>query len=238
MPDGLLDKLSETQVRDLFAWMMSGGPTLTTSGHEHGDELPTVILLGDSIRIGYQKAVARQLHGKATVWSPQENGQHTVYTLQQIDKWIMGRDAKVVHINVGLHDLFLSSKTDQPRHSLETYSANLRKIFAKLKQLTDAQIIFALTTPVDELRQASSETYKRVVRRNPDVVTYNRRAVEIAEESGILVNDVHAVALEIGVKAAIRDDGVHLTPKGVDVVGKQVARRVMSALNRQVSEAH
>ncbi|MEO2016935.1 MAG: PVC-type heme-binding CxxCH protein [Fuerstiella sp.] len=235
MPDGLLDKLSETQVRDLFAWMMSSGPAYTTSKHEHGDDLPTVILLGDSIRIGYQKAVAAQLHGKATVWSPQENGQHTVYTLQQLEKWIRGRDAAVVHINVGLHDLFLSSKTDQPRYSLETYSANLRRIFARLKQLTDAEIIFALTTPVDEQRQASSETYRRVVRRNPDIVTYNRRAVEIANECGVRINDIHAVALDIGVETAIRDDGVHLTAQGVDVVGQQVARSVLLVLNGQSS---
>lgn len=54
----------------------------------------------------------------------------------------------------------------------------------KLRQLTDAKIIFALTTPVIESRQAASEGYKRVVRREADVVKYNAKAAQIASEMG------------------------------------------------------
>ena len=236
MPDGLLGKLSDRQVSDLFAWMMSSGPAEFVARHEHRDELPTVILLGDSIRIGYQKTVAAELHGQAKVWSPKENGKDTGYTLEHLGKWIEGREASVVHINAGLHDLFLSSKTGRPRHSPDVYVTNLRKIFAELIRLTDAEVIFALTTPVDEQRQASSETYSRVVRRNSDIAAYNRRAVEVAAEFGVRINDLHAVA--VGVTDGLRDDGVHLSAKGVDVVGKQVAHNVLSVLNERHPEAH
>jgi lysophospholipase L1-like esterase len=196
-----------------------------------GDRLPLVILLGDSIRINYQGTVKSELEGKVAVWSPNENCAHSLHTLQNLEKWVKGRNASVVHINVGLHDLFLSSKTDRPRHSIEVYSTNLGKIFAKLKELTDAQIVFALTTPVDEQRQASSETYKRVVRRNPDIVRYNQRAVEIAKKHGVRIDDIHSPAVEAGVKNVIRDDGVHLSSKGIEIVGKQVARCLLSTLN-------
>jgi putative heme-binding domain-containing protein len=37
MPDGLLDKLSEEQVRDLFAWMMSNGPTDLSAARGHSE---------------------------------------------------------------------------------------------------------------------------------------------------------------------------------------------------------
>lgn len=215
---------------------MSSGPGKSGSSREHDHEKPTVILLGDSIWGGYQNNVVTALEGKATVWSPKENGQHTGYTLQQLEKWIKGCEASVVHINVGLHDLFLSSKTDESRHSFDVYTANLRRIFTKLKQLTDAEIIFALTTPVDDQRQASSETYKRVVRRNSEISTYNRRAVEIATEFGVRVNDLHAVVLEMGVGQAIRDDGVHLSANGGDVVGEQVAHSILPARNKQNHE--
>jgi len=194
------------------------------------DDLPLVILLGDSIRINYQGTVRSELKGKAEVWSPKDNCAHSLYTLQNLERWLEGRNATVVHINVGLHDMFLNAKTDQPRHSLEVYSTNLRKIFAKLKGLTDAKIIFALTTPVDEKRQASSKTYKRVVRCNPDIVKYNQRAAEIAKECGASVDDVHTVAMEAEIENVICDDGVHLTKRGKEVVGKQVARSVLSAL--------
>ncbi|NQT16455.1 MAG: hypothetical protein HQ582_27095 [Planctomycetes bacterium] len=202
-----------------------------SSAQEPNDHLPVVVLLGDSIRINYQGTVRAELEGEAIVWTPEENCAHSFFTLENVDKWIKGRNASVVHINVGLHDLFLSAKTDQPRHSLETYSENLRAIFAKLKELTDAEIIFALTTPVVEQRQASSETYKRVVRRSPHIVEYNRRAAEIAKECGVRIDDVHAIALKAGVEDVIRDDGVHLSEKGIGLIGKQVAHCVLSVLN-------
>ena len=201
-----------------------------TAAQRSSEALPVVVLLGDSIRMNYQKTVAAELRGKATVWSPKENGAHSLFTLQNLEKWVKDRNAAVVHINVGLHDLFLNSKTGQPRHSLEGYSNNLRKIFEKLKELTDAKIIFALTTPVVEQRQASSKTYKRVVRRNPDIVRYNRKAVEIAQELGVRIDDVHAVAMEAGVEHVITGDGVHLSKMGIAVIGKQVANSVLSAL--------
>ncbi len=206
-----------------------------SSAQQAEDQLPVVVLLGDSIRMNYQGTVKAEMEGKATVWAPKENCAHTFFTLENLEKWIEGRNASVVHINVGLHDLFLDAKTGQPRHSLETYSANIRAIFTKLRELTDAEIIFALTTPVVEERQASSETYKRVVRRNPLIVEYNRRAEEIAKECGVGIDDLHAVSLKAGAEDVIREDGVHLSEKGIAVIGRQVARCVLSALDERVS---
>ncbi|MBC8351117.1 MAG: c-type cytochrome [Planctomycetes bacterium] len=237
MPDGLLDKLTDIQISDLFAWMMSNGPLYgvskqETSTHDATAELPVVILLGDSIRINYQKTVAAELQDKATVWSPEENCRHTAYTLEQLEKWVAGRNASVVHINVGLHDLFLNSKTDQPRHSLAVYSTNLRKIFARLKELTDAEVIFALTTPVDESWQAASKTYKRVVRRNLDVIEYNLRATEIATAAGIRVNDIYGAAIAAGKHEILREsDGIHLSKRGEAVIGKEVAHSITFVLS-------
>jgi lysophospholipase L1-like esterase len=142
-----------------------------------------------------------------------------------------------VHLNVGLHDLYLSSKTDRPRHSPDVYAANLRKIFSRLRELTDAKIVFALTTPVDEQRQAASVTFGRVVRRNTDIVRYNRIAVAIAREYDIAINDIHSTAVKSGLQHVLRDDGIHLTGKGADAAGKQVARAVLSALRKKTPTA-
>ena len=200
-------------------------------------DLPVVILLGDSIRINYQKTVKAKLEGIATVWSPKENCAHTFFTLENLEKWVKGRDAAVVHINVGLHDLFLNAKTGRPRHDLDTYSANLRAIFAKLNTLTDAKIIFALTTPVVEERQASSKTYGRVVRHNSQIVEYNRAAAEIAKECGARLDDLHTVAVKAGVEEMIREDGVHLSKKGIARIGEQVAACIRSSLEVSAAPA-
>lgn len=236
MPDGLLDKLTDDQTRDLFAWMMSNGKVPATAQHTKPDALPVVILLGDSIRMNYQQTVVAELNGKATVWSPKENCRHTEIVLEQLEKWVKGRNASVVHINVGLHDMFLSSSTRQPRHSLEVYKANLRAIFAKLQDLTDAKIVFALTTPVIESRQAASEGYKRVVRREADVVRYNAIAAQVAIEAGIEVNDVHGLSSRVGTDDILRkSDGIHLSKVGEEVIGKHVASVIENLLLESTS---
>jgi putative membrane-bound dehydrogenase-like protein len=232
MPDGLLDKLTDNQTRDLFAWMMSDGEVSETDQGNNPGTLPVVILLGDSIRMNYQQTVVTELTGKATVLAPKENCRHTKFVLENLEKWIKGRNASLVHINVGLHDMFLSSATGQPRHSLEVYEANLRSIFVKLKELTDAKIVFALTTPVIEARQAVSEGYKRVVRREADVVMYNARAGQIAHESGIQVNDVHGLSSRVGTNDVLREsDGIHLSKVGEEVIGKHVASVIADVLS-------
>jgi len=223
MPENLLKDLAAADVADLFSYLMSDGPPAT---------LPTVVLLGDSIRINYQATVTAQLAGQASVWTPSENGAHTAFTLAHLKGWLQDRNPSVVHINVGLHDLFLNAKTGEPRHSLQVYDKNLRAIFVKLRELTDAEILFALTTDVDEQRQAASATYGRVVRRHADVRTYNARAREIAKQFQIRVNDLPAAMRSAGIRRMLAQDGIHLSEAGKRVLGQQVARQVRAELQR------
>ena len=43
--------------------------------------MKAVILIGDSIRMGYQETVREQLGGRAGVWGPAENGGTSEYEL-------------------------------------------------------------------------------------------------------------------------------------------------------------
>jgi len=198
---------------------------------------PLAMLLGDSIRMGYQKEVERNLAGKVEVWSPEENCEDTTFSLPRLEKWLAGRKAAVIHVNWGLHDIFLNEK-EEPRRSVEAYAANLRKLFAKIKELDkDAVLVFALTTPVDEARQRTSKTYGRLVRRNSDVDAINAKAKEIAAEFGARIDDLHAPVAEEGVEVMLVDDGIHLNPKAASVLGAKVAKSVEDALAKKKSEA-
>ncbi|MDA8908556.1 MAG: GDSL-type esterase/lipase family protein [Verrucomicrobiales bacterium] len=208
---------------------------LTAAGAESDSPpsvLPTVVLLGDSIRMNYQAAVSDALKGKATVSAPKDNCKHTVYMLENLESWLTGQEnAQVIHLNVGLHDMFLESKTGKPRHTLEMYEKNLRAIFEKLDQLSDAAVIFALTTAVNEKQQAESEGYGRVVRRNEDIEIYNAKARAVAAEMGIQVNDLNRFMKEIGPEKILRpSDGIHLSPEGCDIMGSEVARVISEQL--------
>ena len=115
--------------------------------------LPRVLLIGDSISIGYTPIVRENLKGKAEVVRPNTNCQHTAYGLSQIKTWLGDGKWDVIHFNFGLHDLkYLDAAgkyvpPDQGKQvaSPEDHERNLRAIVARLKQ-TGAKL-----TQVDNL---------------------------------------------------------------------------------------
>ena len=67
--------------------------------------LPRVLLIGDSISIGYTVTVRTELAGKANVHRIPENGADTANGLKKIDDWLGDSHWDVIHFNWGLHDL-------------------------------------------------------------------------------------------------------------------------------------
>ncbi|MGM0879614.1 MAG: hypothetical protein ACQEXQ_01060 [Bacillota bacterium] len=47
-----------------------------------------VLLMGDSIRMGYEPLVREALRGKAEVVAPEENGRFAKHTLWGVNLWI------------------------------------------------------------------------------------------------------------------------------------------------------
>lgn len=216
-----------------FTVLLLTSSVAIATASEPAPTLPKVVLLGDSIRMNYQAAVTQALEGKAIVSAPKDNCSHTAFVLENLERWLSGlEDAQVIHINVGLHDMFLNPKTGKPRHTLETYETNLRAIFEKLRKLTDAELIFAMTSVVNEEQQATSKGYGRVVRRNSDIQTYNAAALIVLEEFGVVVNDLNRFMKKTGPAKILRpSDGIHLSPEGCRIMGNEVARVILKNLN-------
>jgi hypothetical protein len=59
-----------------------------TAVEKRGGDLPRVLLLGDSISMGYDKPARERLAGKASVHRPSENCQSTQRALKRIDAWL------------------------------------------------------------------------------------------------------------------------------------------------------
>jgi acyl-CoA thioesterase-1 len=68
------------------------------------ENLPNVLLLGDSISIGYMLDVRKQFVGEANVWRPATNCGPTTRGLKSLDDWIGDKKWAVIHFNFGLHD--------------------------------------------------------------------------------------------------------------------------------------
>ena len=70
-------------------------------------ELPRVLLIGDSISIGYTKPVIELLKEKAEVHRVKGNAGNTGRGLERLPKWLDAKHGKwdVIHFNWGLWDL-------------------------------------------------------------------------------------------------------------------------------------
>src|SRR3954451_17989784 len=91
-------------------------------------ELPKVVLIGDSIRMGYAPKVAERLAGKAGVISSPDNGGDSANVLANLDEWVVRQKPDVVHLNCGLHDLKRAKQDGRHQVEIDGYIDNLRKI--------------------------------------------------------------------------------------------------------------
>ncbi len=94
--------------------------------------MKTILLIGDSIRMGYQEKVRQQLADWAYVQAPEKNGGTSENILAHLDQWVLSRRADVVHINCGLHDIKREFDQDTTAVPLSVYTANVRSILTRL----------------------------------------------------------------------------------------------------------
>ena len=197
--------------------------------------LPNVLLIGDSISVGYTAYVRRQLRGKADIYRIPSNARWTGYGLDNLDKWLdqLGVEWDVVHFNWGLWDLCYRnprSRTQGNRDkldgklttSLEDYRANLQKLVARLAK-TGAQLIWCNTTPVPE-----GEAGRKV----GDDLRYNEVAAAVMGENGIAINDLHAHALTALPGIQVAEGDVHFTEDGYIHLAEKVSEAIARALAR------
>ncbi|MGJ8653725.1 MAG: acetylxylan esterase [Opitutaceae bacterium] len=197
-------------------------------------DLPNVLLIGDSISIGYTPYVRALLKGKADVYRIPSNAKYSAYGLENLDKWLAMKPGQwdVIHFNWGLWDLCYrhpKSKVQGKRDkvngtltaTLEQYRATLEKIVARLKQ-TNATLMWCATTPVPEGEAG---------RKLGDDLTYNKVAAEIMKANGVLVNDLHTHALLQLPATMVREGDVHFTEEGYQHLAEKVAQEVTTSLS-------
>ncbi len=195
------------------------------------ESLPNVLIIGDSISIGYTLDVRELLQGQANVFRPATNCGPTSRGTEQLDTWIGSRAWDVIHFNFGLHDVKYMGAADKnladPKSPgshqqvpLDDYLVNLRLIAERLKA-TGAAVIWCSTTPIPEGAKG------RVA---GDEVRYNTAAAELLQEiGGITTHDLHAFAKKSAVTEQKKAD-VHFTPKGSKLLARQVAQSIQRSL--------
>jgi len=195
---------------------MAQNPNAAFTRIQDDPTLPRVLLIGDSISIGYTLPTRKLLEGRANVHRIPVNAGPTTNGLANLDQWLGDGQWQVIHFNWGLHDLrFMEHGNHQV--VIDQYEKNLRELVARLKR-TGARLIWASTTPVPDAQVNPP-------RKNGDVIAYNTVAKRIMEENGIPINDLYSFAFsrlsEIQLPA-----NVHYTDSGYEALAERVAASI------------
>jgi lysophospholipase L1-like esterase len=182
-----------------------------------------VILVGDSIRLGYQETVRGELCDEAEVRGPEENGGHTRNVLEHLDEWVLSQGPDVVHVNSGLHDIRRETKDADPVVPLGEYRDNVQRILRCILDEARAEAVWATTTPVNQRWHHENKDFERL---EDDVLAYNRAAMEICQDLAVPVDNLFEAVMEEGRNRLLLDDGVHFTEEGYRLLGRTVADAV------------
>jgi acyl-CoA thioesterase-1 len=233
--DGTLEPLlaKQAELKKLGLDKANEGESVADSDSKKNDamapvkddpKLPRVLLIGDSISIGYTLPVREKLHGKANVHRIPQNGGATEVGLDKMTAWLGKGKWDVIHFNFGLHDAKYNSETTQ-RASREQYIANLKTLIAQMTA-TGAKLIFATTTPVP-MGGVLSPT-----RKFDSVEERNKLAVQLMQSSDVAVDDLYATAKPIMEKHG-RPNDVHFASEGYEVLATAVAASIEAALTKK-----
>jgi len=185
------------------------------------NDLPRVLLVGDSITKGYFRKVEKRLAGKA--YCARLTTSKCVADpslLDEVQLVLKQYRFAVIHFNNGLHGAGYTK--DQYRSGL------LRLMDAFKKHAAGAELIWATTTPIrkrDNLQQIDKRTKMAIAR--------NQVAADIMNQRGVPTDDLYGLVEAHPEFSA--DDGIHYNGKGRAAQGEQVAKSVSRRLSLETN---
>lgn len=197
--------------------------------------LPNVLIIGDSISIGYTGPVTTLLKDVANVQRVKVNCGDTNFGRKNLKNWLGSTHWDLIHFNWGLHDLCYHNPKSKERGNrdkvngaiavpLLEYEKNLEALVLQLKEV-GATLVWASTTRVPQ------DEPGRIV---ADALYYNAAAEKIMKRHGVAIDDLYTTTLGFDSSIAAATGDVHYTKKGYDKLAEQVAKSIHASLK----EAH
>lgn len=194
-----------------------------------------IILVGDSIRMGYDKYVKDALAGAAEVYYPNDSARFAQYTLRYLSDWKYdngwGEDIDLVHWNTGLWDV-LEMYGEAPISNPQQYGETIGKIERQIRILfPKAKQVFATSTSVIEEKYGSDRK-----RHNATIEQYNRIAVEALASTDCLINDLYTLTKNAPLEIRNGDPTHFYTPEGTKLIGDRVLSYICGELGIDAKE--
>ena len=208
--------------------------------------MKNVVLIGDSVRLGYEKRVRELLGPDVHVFSPDENCRFTKYALWGMWDWMErwgSPKVDVIHWNTGAWDLHRCTADGQIFTPLDEYLETNRRLAIQMESYCK-NLIWATIIPggraLDEMKKinvlyntdaAAPKVFltDTMEKWNADVCRYNAANSARMRARGIRVID-HYGALIGDTDRYISDDGNHPTPEGYDVLAHLTADAIREML--------
>ena len=194
-----------------------------------------IILIGDSIRLGYDKYVKDALARVAEVSYPDDSARFSEYTLRYLSDWKhdnkWGSDIDLVHWNTGLWDV-LEMYGEEPISNPTQYGETIGKIYRQIKILFPrAKQIFANNTSVIEEKYG----YDRK-RHNATIEAYNKIATDVLAGTDCMINDLYTLTKNAPMEIRAGDPTHFYTPEGTKLIGDRVISYICHALAIEADE--
>ncbi len=201
--------------------------------------------LGDSIALGYRKALIASLGAdyevstKAGEEEAAKNLNYPVGTNCGDSRMLLSylRDEKlngrlnydIIIFNCGLHDIKYNWETEKIQIEPDEYEQNLRRICAVLKSAC-SRVYFVNSTPVyNDIHNSTQNIIinQNIIRRAADLENYNKIAQRVMSENGVGIIDLYSFTLNLGKKAVC--DHVHYSPEYAQMQGEFIADYIKNA---------
>ena len=176
--------------------------------HAELNDLPRVLLIGDSISGGYFDGVAKGLEGQAYVTRLGSSKPVSLPAyFDEVNLALSQHSYSIIHFNNGLHGW---------DYTEEEYAEGLAKLVDHLKtNAPQAKLIWASSTQM----RTEAPDFAGFEPRNERVIVRNQIAALQMEQAGIPINDLYAL---MEPNHALLCDGVHYKAEGNELLVAQV----------------
>lgn len=195
-------------MKECFEWIESW------CDHTEKEDLPRVLLIGDSITRGYQACVRTLLSGTFYVdYIATSYAIDTSFYYTLIREFARDSHYNLIHINHGLHGIHVSR---------EVYEERMRELLSELRTTGAAPILATTTVAYEEKSDILSAAW------TPRISERNEALRALAEELSLPIDDLYRVSLAIPMSDR-SPDGIHYTATGFHTLAENVVKNIKTA---------
>lgn len=201
--------------------------------------MKNLLLIGDSIRLGYQGKLEELIGDEFKIYKPDVNCQFTKFALWNMWAWMNDFGYPKIDValwGLGAWDLHRVTADGEIFTPVDEYAYYQRRMAIQMKKYTD-NVIF-VNMPAAGKGLDKEPEINPLINTNPnfvpvrltaptdvwnaDVRLYNARATEVMNEMGIPVVDFYS-AIAVDTDRYVCEDGVHMTDEGYSVLANLAA---------------